>query len=276
MKFSERIGKTPVRTQLQVGSMDDALKTRLWNQISIDFFKPLNNYSTQTQNLCRAIWVDFFNRPMDEVMVENSHISEWGFLQNVKTWYWETDWFRIYDFIEYLAELSEEEIDIGFVHSCNLIFKNEVSGYRFIEDKIVQVNSEEEIQEIEEALTQTNKWNSVNTHLRLALEMVSDRKNPDYRNSIKESISAVESLCKIITNDDGITLGKALILIDDKFPMHTALKKAFVALYGYASDESGIRHSLDESGVNIRFEEAKFMLVACSAFINYLKNKIAI
>lgn len=87
MKFSERIGKTPVRTRLQVGSMDDALKTRLWNQISIDFFKPLNNYSTQTQNLCRAIWVDFFNRPMDEVMVENSHISEWGFLQNVKTWY---------------------------------------------------------------------------------------------------------------------------------------------------------------------------------------------
>ena len=40
-------------------------------------------------------------------------------------------------------------------------------------------------------------------------------------------------------------------------------------MYGYTSDKSGIRHNsgLDE---NTTFEEAKYMLVSCSAFLNYL------
>ena len=51
--------------------------------------------------------------------------------------------------------------------------------------------------------------------------------------------------------------------------IHSALKSAFWSLYGYTSDESGIRHNtgIDEKTT---FEEAKFMLVACSAFLNYL------
>ena len=55
--------------------------------------------------------------------------------------------------------------------------------------------------------------------------------------------------------------------------LHGALKAAFSQLYGYTSDKDGIRHGLlDET--NIDFEEAKFMLVVCSAFINYVKIKI--
>ena len=43
-------------------------------------------------------------------------------------------------------------------------------------------------------------------------------------------------------------------------------------LYGYTSDADGIRHALlDESDLD--FEDAKFMLVSCSAFTNYLKGK---
>lgn len=49
---------------------------------------------------------------------------------------------------------------------------------------------------------------------------------------------------------------------------------AFAALYGYTSDSGGIRHSLLEDDISVSFEDAKFMLVSCSAFINYLKIKI--
>jgi hypothetical protein len=43
-------------------------------------------------------------------------------------------------------------------------------------------------------------------------------------------------------------------------------------LYGYTSDESGIRHAILESK-DIGFAEAKFMLVTCSAFVNFAVDK---
>ena len=58
---------------------------------------------------------------------------------------------------------------------------------------------------------------SVNTHIKKALSLYSDRKNPDYENSIKESISAVEAMCCIITGMTGAsaTLGAALKKLED-------------------------------------------------------------
>ena len=46
--------------------------------------------------------------------------------------------------------------------------------------------------------------------------------------------------------------------------------KAFNMLYGYTSDANGIRHAGNIGGPSSTFEEAKFMLVSCSAFVNYL------
>jgi len=100
---------------------------------------------------------------------------------------------------------------------------------------------------------------------------LSDKTNPDYRNSIKESISAVESLCRLISGSNEATLGDALKKIEKKneFKMHSALKNAFSNLYGWTSDAQGIRHSLMDEP-NLQFDDAKFMLVSCSAFIHYL------
>ena len=110
--------------------------------------------------------------------------------------------------------------------------------------------------------------------LPISLDLLADRKNPNYRNSIKESISAVESFCKLITKDDNASLGEALSEIEKEYSLHGALKSSFSSLYGYTSDAGGIRHALIESDVTVEFEEAKFMLVSCSAFINYLKSKV--
>jgi len=43
-------------------------------------------------------------------------------------------------------------------------------------------------------------------------------------------------------------------------------------MYGYTSDADGIRHKLlDEATID--FEDAKFMLVSCSAFVNLLRAR---
>lgn len=68
------------------------------------------------------------------------------------------------------------------------------------------------------------------------------------------------------------TLGPALSAVDKKAKLHPSLKEAFQKLYGYTSDAQGIRHALmDEPTLDV--EDAKFMLVSCSAFVNYLVVK---
>ncbi len=54
--------------------------------------------------------------------------------------------------------------------------------------------------------------------------------------------------------------------------MHGALKEGLLKLYRYASDEQGIRHPILEKD-NVTFYDAKFMLVLCSALVNYLIAK---
>jgi len=44
-------------------------------------------------------------------------------------------------------------------------------------------------------------------------------------------------------------------------------------LSGYTSDKGGIRHGLKEEDHNVDIDEARFMLVTCSAFVNYLISK---
>ena len=52
--------------------------------------------------------------------------------------------------------------------------------------------------------------------------------------------------------------------------IHPAMKQGFLKLYGYTSDKGGIRHAEGLFESDVTFEEAKYMLVSCCAFINYL------
>jgi len=56
--------------------------------------------------------------------------------------------------------------------------------------------------------------------------------------------------------------------------LHEALKRGFSAIYGFTSDESGIRHALLEKGdADVDETDALFMLSACAAFVSYLIGK---
>ncbi|GAI38005.1 unnamed protein product, partial [marine sediment metagenome] len=182
-------------------------------------------------------------------------------------------WDEVYDFIEFVAKsYPDDSLNEQFMDICNKVLKREVSAYRFVGSQIVRITAEEEIAEIEEVLKVTDTLRPAAIHLKTAMGLLSDRKAPDYRNSIKESISAVETICRLISGRDDATLGGALKVVKGKIDLHPALEKAFDSLYGYTSDEGGIRHAL--MGVpDLDFEDAKFMLVSCAAFINYLKLK---
>ena len=79
-------------------------------------------------------------------------------------------------------------------------FKRLNFAYRIVNKEIVEITSEEEIKEIETTLS-TSKDN-IKIHLNNALELYSKRPVADYRNSIKESISAVEAISRNITGEN--------------------------------------------------------------------------
>jgi hypothetical protein len=275
MRFSERIGKKPVRETLQVDSIDQSLYNRLWNLILKTVFDKLKSFQTKdAQNVCSHIWTEFFGERVDETPPYYSMYAR-DFESYFKEKFFDhLHWYEIYDLLEFLSDFDSHYLKTKFMEKCNSVLKRELSAYRLIDNKVVKTTSEEEISAIESAINDSSALRSVNTHLRTALEHLSNRENPDYRNSIKESISAVEAICAIIVKDDSATLGAAIKVIEKNFKLHKALKSAFTSLYGYTSDSSGIRHSLLEDDVEVTFEDAKFMLVSCSAFINYLNEKI--
>ncbi len=278
MRFSQRIGKRKVKVELEKENLSPELKNSLWTlvlELTIDSKKDdVERYSSGTYSerskFFRSVWIHFFKRPIDNLAKDYDQVNYWEATNVIRKWYYEADWDLALDFIEFCVNYDES----AYSNLFNNFLKREMSAYRFVDGNLVEINSKEEIQEIETAIKNSGKFNSVKTHLKRALELYADKKNPDYRNSIKESISAVESLSKIIVNNDKTTLGQALKLIEKKHTIPGSLKSAFSSLYGYTSDAGGIRHSLLEKGVQIDLEEARFMLIACSAFVNYLISKI--
>ena len=71
------------------------------------------------------------------------------------------------------------------------------------------------------------------------------------------------------------TLGSALKTLKEKgVIIPTFLNSGFEKLYVYTNDSStGIRHALMDDTESPHFDEAKLMLVLCSAFVNYIQGK---
>jgi hypothetical protein len=274
--FSERKGLKAVRTEIQTDSMDDALKNQLWNLLAAFYWDTMQGKwvpeNTFLNALFRSMWHNYFKKPIDTMPKWWEDMYKW-----TRDYFFGCSWDKVYEFLEvivyYYEDAEGNARNQKFEKSCNAVLERELSAYRFVNGRIIEMTSEEEISEIEKALE--SPFKTVNSHLENALKLFSDRKSPDYRNSIKESISAVEAICRLIAGNKNASLGEALDIIErkGKISLSGALKNAFDHLYGYTSSTDGIRHAFSEEKINADYEEAKFMLVACSAFVNYLISK---
>ena len=253
-----------------------------------DIFSPGDDHlisfvTMSKRELHKRLWVSHLNRYIVEFWGPN-HSYPNVFVDVLRND--ETLWYEKLNLIEatikHLVEIIDEQpngkmyqplIIEPFIDHLNSEFERLNFAYRIIEGKIVEITSEGEIAEIENAIEDSSE--NIRKHLTNALALLARRPEGDYRNSIKESISAVEAYCREKTGER--TLGKALNHLEStSIVIPDVLKKSFELLYGYTnSEDTGIRHALmDETGKYIPSEpEALFMLVSCSAFINYLRKK---
>lgn len=254
MKFSERYGYVKPVEVLKRESLDSETITALCNcydHLAMWF----NHYDVNSSYrhdesyiaLEETIWCFFMNQRRDDFYGYNSHkIAATEYLQSD-----EYEWYKKFDLIEFTIRVLRKMTPQGdrhfmgvvnnFVTILNSTFKRLDYAYRVVDDQIVEITDKEEILAIEEAVRQTS---SVKTHLENALIHPSSRPEPDYRNSIKESISAVEALCREITGET--TLSPALKALERKgVVMPRFLQAGIEKLYVYTNDsKTGIRHAL--------------------------------
>lgn len=277
MRFSQRIGKTPKAVELQIERIDADLRNRLWNAFCMHILSVIKRNTTYDEYLrgkdvafIEDIYHSFFKDPIDEVPSLFSELQK-----RLKNRIFKQQWYEVYDFLEFTIKSITYREDFNkevFVIHLNEILEEEFSGFRIVNNLFCPVSNQQELDEVEQALNFTS-IDGVNIHLTNALEKLSDKKQPDFRNSIKESISAVECVCRELTGES--TLGKALKKLESSgIDINQQLKTGFEKIYAYTNDkESGIRHSIMEGFKNPDFEDAKYMLVACSSFVNYLVGK---
>lgn len=279
-KVSDIIIREAITPELQnvicsnIDNLERALhRLRLDGVINFDF-----------EHVELKVWTDFFNQRhnnfycgfQERKVVVTSHILDP-----------KVEWYSKLDILEFVIHVLRgfcaqryqdqyyQKVVSEFIEHLNYDFTRLNYAYRIVNYLIVEITSEQEIKAIENALH--DNQTSVRMHLDNALKLYSRRPNPDPRNSIKESISAVEAFCREQTGEE--TLGKALKhLVDNGILIHKMLNESFTKLYVYTNDKaSGIRHALmdADAGYTPSLDEAYYMIVTCSAFINFLNMKLS-
>ena len=277
--FSDRNGIKPLNTEIQLTDFDEHTRVELFNSMILYFGIMYKHSDTpRIQHFFRYVLEKLYTKPryfgfsyrkeeileiIRETILKDDYDSVLTVVEAIVQYF--------YEYLKGTSGYKYDKESPRIYEYFNGVFEAEYVGYRFIGGRILPISDEIEVEAVSEALG--NEFKAVREHISKANVLLSDRKKPDYENSIKESISAVEAICQEIlgTKGGGATLGKMLKKLEDNgIEIHSALKEAFNKLYGYTSDANGIRHAGDIGGSSSTFEEAKFMLVSCSAFINYL------
>ncbi|AGC35566.1 hypothetical protein RHEph01_gp056 [Rhizobium phage RHEph01] len=154
-------------------------------------------------------------------------------------------------------------------HFVANILKAERAAYRLEDWNIVPVASPEEGEAIVTAvkLASSSGMEGVRSHISKASTALTAG---DYAGSVRESIHAVEAVAFKKTGQTG-SFAAALKALNKTEPMHEAFRIALDKLYGYTSNEPGVRHSLlDQGDASVTERDALFMLGICASFVTYL------
>ena len=146
MRFSERYGYKPVKSSVQIDSIDDPLRNSLWSALKIVYWdrayyseglygqvcslsdtrnKPLNEF-------CSSLWLHFFKKPLDTLSDDWEEVHS-----QIRDFFFKGKWYEIYDFIEFVGNrFTKNDLNLAFVKACNTFLEREVSAYRFVDFKI--------------------------------------------------------------------------------------------------------------------------------------------
>jgi hypothetical protein len=251
-RFSERHGY--VKLVVQREGVDTPLKNAIWNSI----YRTLDcDDDWDHRLLINALWTDHWHLATDQMR------KQWEHARNqIRDLFYNLPWYEIMDLLEYFAPILADEF--------NEALEAHRSAYRLVSNKVVEVTDGASIEAIEKGIEDGSPFPGVHAHLTKAVECLAKRPNADHANAMKEAISAVETLVRLIVGKPAATLGEGLKDLANHLPIHPALVGSWSKLYGYTSAEPGVRHGSGTNAPTVGRADAMYMLVTCSAIVSYL------
>lgn len=288
LSFSQAQGYECLPGQLKLEELPDKARIRLWNlfhtsmtftRITVPLIRStMTNFCIDPNSVWRDILLDLHcNYFHHSIQSEASklRIYDQEFVTNgFKPIFLEGNFNKVFDLLTRI--MRHEKCPKDYISEVSKIFKSTRLAYFVLTDAPVTILPHATEQEGESIINAFNDVDSLGmsgakTHLRSAGEAINHHQWPD---SIRHSISAVESVARQLDPNTSKDLGRALKTLRENHEIHPALAKAFLELYGYTSDEGGIRHALlEDATAKPSSEEAIFMLGACASFVSYLCSK---
>ena len=281
LSFSHAQGYEDVPGPLKLEELPRDARTQMWNL----FFEHIRRSTRTVKDSLGVFTSTLLASPWDDILLakhrhlDRGPLDEWnpefsGIRQSLREYLENRPFNKVFDLIQFVMRHPEcpraliKQMKATFAE-CRLAYTIDVEP----PPTIIPAVTPEEGTAVAESLRQLREagLDASAAHLREASGSINAS---DWVGAVRESIHAVESVARQLDPAASRTLGPALDSLRKRGRLHPALKKAFGELYGYTSDEQGIRHSrLDQMKSPVGQDEAVFMLGACASFSSYLWRK---
>lgn len=268
LTFEEAEGAHPLPSQLDRTQLSPQCRSVLW-AIFLKHLPHNARYSDLDQPWGEILKDEFAfrqGRPIDNF--NPNHTNQ---LNRIRDIIFKDNYLAVFGFIQWI--IRNPHIPSAFVDDLETGLARGRSAYRLVDRDTIAPTVEPFVASATETAlfdTRIAGLNGARSHLQRSVELVSARR---FAESVRESIHAVEATA-ILLAPGSKSLGPALSTLERSGSVHEAMKKGFSALYGFTSDERGIRHSLlDQDAAKVDEADALFMLGACASFVSYLIAK---
>ena len=272
LTFSQRHGYEPMPEKLDLENLPKRARTLLWDVVYLYTLRRMDqNGNWKYRRQWEAIFEELSTGHYQLTLEEADTLDIVDAIHRCKRSIYDEPFNSVLDLVERI--MRHRSCPAVFCDDMASAFSKAQLPYTVVlgeHPTIVPAFSEEEGKAISAGLgyTEMAGLSGAHAHLKKAVEQI---RRGEFRDSVRESICAVESACQSLTQKDLTTAVRAL---ERDGMVHPALGSAIRKLYGYASNEDGVRHALKESDqTNVRREEAAFMLSSCAAFCSYLVQK---
>ena len=275
--FTERMGLKPPQTQPE-DDISESTSNCLWNAVYESYFICITPserlpwhygprpFCIPRKTMFEKLWLDFFEQRIDKMPMPESFVNAFDIL------YHNLSGFQKFDFVEAIWEYGPPESRDSFGEKCDKCLKKRDEQYRFVEGQVVPDMPDEEKKSVEDAIEVEKSFDGKDSRLKQALFHLSNRKDPDYLSSMQNSIWALELVIKEVAGKEVATkgFGTALAKLEEKVELEKSLKDSISSLYGW-TNHIGVRHGTPVKK-ELKEENALFLLVTCSAYINYIRH----
>ena len=207
---------------------------------------------------------------------------------------YQMEWVKVYELIErlYLKLESVNKYDINgnfeyeitsigevqdyFTKEIKNLMIEEKHGYDFNQCIFMRkgyIQTTKSINKVMPVLAEP-KLTKTRIHYMKAIEYFYSMKNPDYENTIKESVCALEaSLIALFSPEIAKNFDIAIRKLEgiDTMQAPAPIIESIIKIYGYRNSGSGVAHATDK-GLKVSEKEAELIMALTASYITYFHS----